>query len=328
MSQLDPDAQHAQNLMLQDLLDLDVWKRSAGCLTVLEATMRDVHRPSDVSAVLLAADVAVRTLVNPRDNPADAGAFAAMASLAATIRKLVHVGTTAYADSLDPPPASGSKRRSSTALTASGNPGQGGAQQPLDTRYLPGLMTVLKTSISALIVSLHAATTSSSSSSATTDPDVSAELGLSGAHSRVVALRRTAFTLLLCQLQLCTWLQRLRRMEFMDGDLVGWSIQQLIDLGVDVQPPTVVATPNPGAPETGPELMMVTVYATTAAAFPGILLPGCSHLGCASLGRASEAALPTRVCGGCRRMRYCGVVCQQEAWRQGGHRMACSGRRR
>lgn len=55
----------------------------------------------------------------------------------------------------------------------------------------------------------------------------------------------------------------------------------------------------------------------------GRVSPGCCHLGCTNLSGVSEAALPTQLCGGCRRVRYCSVVCQKEAWVEGGHQLVC-----
>lgn len=60
------------------------------------------------------------------------------------------------------------------------------------------------------------------------------------------------------------------------------------------------------------------------ARFNGRLLPGCCYLECANMQRASEASLPTLLCGGCRRVRYCSLQCQRAAWVQGGHRGVCS----
>lgn len=57
--------------------------------------------------------------------------------------------------------------------------------------------------------------------------------------------------------------------------------------------------------------------------FIGRLLPGCCHLGCTNLGGVSEAALPTLLCSGCRRVRYCSTECQRAAWVQGGHKGSC-----
>lgn len=57
--------------------------------------------------------------------------------------------------------------------------------------------------------------------------------------------------------------------------------------------------------------------------FDGRLLPGCNNLGCTNLAGVTEAALPTLLCGGCRRVRYCGVACQENAWVAGGHGQVC-----
>lgn len=57
--------------------------------------------------------------------------------------------------------------------------------------------------------------------------------------------------------------------------------------------------------------------------FQGRLLAGCCHLGCKNMGGCSEGTLPTLLCGGCRRARYCSTECQQEAWIKGMHKYAC-----
>lgn len=57
--------------------------------------------------------------------------------------------------------------------------------------------------------------------------------------------------------------------------------------------------------------------------FHGRLLPGCSHLGCTNLGGVSETSLPTQLCSGCRRVRYCCSKCQRDAWVRGGHGPVC-----
>lgn len=53
------------------------------------------------------------------------------------------------------------------------------------------------------------------------------------------------------------------------------------------------------------------------------LLPGCGSMACKCLAGSCEAALPTRLCGGCRRVRYCCDGCQRDAWLQGGHMAVC-----
>lgn len=55
----------------------------------------------------------------------------------------------------------------------------------------------------------------------------------------------------------------------------------------------------------------------------GRVLPGCSRWGCTNISGLSEAALPTQLCSGCRRARYCSLECQRAAWTEGGHRLVC-----
>lgn len=78
--------------------------------------------------------------------------------------------------------------------------------------------------------------------------------------------------------------------------------------------------PSPAAHQ----LLVVGLWDGLAcASFHGRLLPGCCNHRCVNLGGISEAALPTQLCGGCRRSRYCSVACQREAWVAGGHGLVC-----
>lgn len=56
----------------------------------------------------------------------------------------------------------------------------------------------------------------------------------------------------------------------------------------------------------------------------GRMMPGCSNWSCLTMEGFSEATLPTQLCGGCKRARYCSTKCQRTAWKHGGHRHACS----
>lgn len=53
------------------------------------------------------------------------------------------------------------------------------------------------------------------------------------------------------------------------------------------------------------------------------MLPGCGNWLCQNTVGCSEAALSTRLCSGCRRVRYCSVGCQRTAWKAGGHEVLC-----
>lgn len=52
----------------------------------------------------------------------------------------------------------------------------------------------------------------------------------------------------------------------------------------------------------------------------GHLTVGCCHFGCTNMDGMSEAMLRTKLCGGCRRARYCSARCQKVAWVNGGHK--------
>ncbi|PNH08213.1 hypothetical protein TSOC_005224 [Tetrabaena socialis] len=50
----------------------------------------------------------------------------------------------------------------------------------------------------------------------------------------------------------------------------------------------------------------------------------CGNPGCRSFAGASEAALPLLKCAGCKAVRYCGAGCQQQHWKEGGHKAVCA----
>lgn len=57
--------------------------------------------------------------------------------------------------------------------------------------------------------------------------------------------------------------------------------------------------------------------------FRGRLLLGCGSLGCTNLVGLLDSLLPTLLCAGCRRVRYCCVACQRRDWAAGGHGGVC-----
>ncbi|PNH10485.1 hypothetical protein TSOC_002811 [Tetrabaena socialis] len=50
----------------------------------------------------------------------------------------------------------------------------------------------------------------------------------------------------------------------------------------------------------------------------------CGNPGCTNFSGPAEADLPLRKCSGCKAVRYCGASCQQQHWREGGHKEACA----
>lgn len=53
------------------------------------------------------------------------------------------------------------------------------------------------------------------------------------------------------------------------------------------------------------------------------MLPGCGYWLCQEYSGISEAAMPTLLCSGCQRVRYCSTRCQRSAWVLG-HREMCA----
>ncbi|MEW5306921.1 MAG: hypothetical protein WDW36_009352 [Sanguina aurantia] len=318
-----PEQQQRHDRVLKQLLKLHAWKRSPGCLSVVEVTMRDVHRPSGTGDLTLAIDVVIRMLVPPCDSH-DPAALPAVASLAATLRKLLHAHTHALA-----PPQAGSRQSPHRSYLFGHSerppPGQ------LDVQSVADLMEQVFATISAIDRTLqtelarvgvaptgaHSATVVSSSS-----PPASPR--------RDQLLTQAVVTLVLCLLQMCAWRVRVEEAQSPGSARQGWfrSLErQLAQLGAATHPISKVAMAamkGQGWMASGQRGLLDRTYEGVGGAVGGALLPGCGSLGCTSLSGPSEAALPTRLCGGCRRARYCCVECQRSAWREGGHSQFCA----
>lgn len=57
--------------------------------------------------------------------------------------------------------------------------------------------------------------------------------------------------------------------------------------------------------------------------YEGRLLLGCCYLGCKNLSGPLDCILPTLLCSGCRRVRYCSEGCHRGDWASGGHSLVC-----
>lgn len=75
----------------------------------------------------------------------------------------------------------------------------------------------------------------------------------------------------------------------------------------------VAGTQRSAAQQTEPD-----VQARLAAA---LAMRRCAHLGCTNLWGCSEGRLPTRLCSGCRLVRYCSLDCAAAA--RGQHAAVC-----
>ncbi|PNH08338.1 hypothetical protein TSOC_005069 [Tetrabaena socialis] len=61
-----------------------------------------------------------------------------------------------------------------------------------------------------------------------------------------------------------------------------------------------------------------------ALVWPARVLRLCVNPACRNFGGPAEADLPLRKCSGCKAVRYCGAACQQQHWREGGHKRECA----
>ncbi|PNH08347.1 hypothetical protein TSOC_005067 [Tetrabaena socialis] len=79
-----------------------------------------------------------------------------------------------------------------------------------------------------------------------------------------------------------------------------------------------------GAPRGFSDLLMRGGRSVQAPAWPPRVLRLCVNPACRNFGGPTEADLPLRKCSGCKAVRYCGAGCQQQHWREGGHRKECA----
>lgn len=144
-----------------------------------------------------------------------------------------------------------------------------------------------------------------------------------------VSLNRLQVVLLVALAEVCRWVQECK-LVLPEVDHQAWLIQlrkrcdQLHDCCLKSVVTWVLIKSDFPAPQLPSEnSLMWENFALDR--LQGRLLPGCCHLGCNNLGGVSEEALQTRLCGRCRRARYCSVECQKGAWLQGGHSNVCKG---
>ncbi|MEW5299449.1 MAG: hypothetical protein WDW36_002466 [Sanguina aurantia] len=301
---------HSESIR-RDLITLDTWKHSGGCLSVLEASMRDAHCPNDADAFIIAAEVAVRMVNRPR-HAHDPASLPPMLSLAATVRKLVGLHT-GYPIARPTTPG---------AVT-------GRLAPEVNLQLLAILMDSICHSMRAIDFAMLTEGTAAQAPRAPKTVPTGAPVTAECARQ----MRRVVATLLLCVLQCCGWRLRFEGGEDAAGRPLEWFADmkgQLARLSGEAGQLAREVMTSPrraaaaAAAPAGRDTDLATMYERLAASSPqGVPLPGCCHLGCASFAGPGEGVLPTQLCGGCRRASYCSVACQKAAWKKGGHRAVC-----
>lgn len=290
------------------------WLQSAGAGAVLESTMRNMNLvsfPSLLAAVRVGANMVwdVR-LSNLR-------AVAVVASMAATIRKLLHM-------------------RSAANFTPD-SPAAVGRPSPLthaDREWSAGCVQTLSTALTCLHRTMQSKNGSTHAHLSFPGMPDQSRLEHESHHEpatsqqRTWLLRQTVTALVLCLLQVCALQAGL---EWGGGPSSKQQPQWYSDvrselgkMGGDPGAMSKAMLQAPGVWDvTASETISASVYESfTTPACRQTWLPGCCHLGCTNLDGPSEASLCTLLCSGCRRARYCSVGCQRMAWIDG-HNLYC-----
>ncbi|MEW5317566.1 MAG: hypothetical protein WDW38_008852 [Sanguina aurantia] len=322
--QLQPSRQAQERQAMHNLLDLLAWRSSAGAIAVLEATMRSAHTPSLVS-IIQASDQAARMILEQRFST-DPQAGSAMVSMAATVRKLLHVHSAAHTA----PVAAGGRQG-----VAAFSPLE--APQALDQEGRQWTSSCVAT-LSTAVVYLDCMMQSEMGNRdahlrfpgvlSQAVPEDESSSGPPTSALRALLLQRTCTTLLLALLQACA-LQA--RAEFQQSPRAiqqpQWYTNMRARLGKlsgDLGPlsQAMMQAPEVWGAASRETISASTYESFTTPSFRIAFLPGCCHLGCSNFEGPSEAALKTLLCSGCRRARYCSGGCQRAAWVQE-HRLHC-----
>ncbi|MEW5314300.1 MAG: hypothetical protein WDW38_005808 [Sanguina aurantia] len=268
-----PEQQQRHNRVLKQLLKLHAWKRSPGCLLVVEVTMRDVHRPSGTGDLTLAIDVVIRMLVPPCDSH-DPEALPAVASLAATIRKLLHAHTNDHTQT-----QAGSQQNTFMSYVFGNSerpsPGQ------LDVQSVANLMEQVFATILAIdrtlqteLARVGVAPTGSSRANAVSSSSPPAS------PRRNQLLKQALATLMFCLLQMCAWRVRVKEAQSPGSARQGWfrSLErQLAQLGAATHPISKAAMQVMKGQEwmaSGQQGLLDRTYEGVSGSVGGTQLPG------------------------------------------------------
>ncbi|MEW5302803.1 MAG: hypothetical protein WDW36_005550 [Sanguina aurantia] len=309
-----------------ELLRLHRWSRLHCTAAVLEACLRDTHRPPTAHQACLAAVVATRALASLCRPPR----FGRALDLCQRVPAAPQGGQRQQRQ--QQPPLVGEwfagkevVRAKEPLVEAQASELMAASVVAITTihRTMQALRTALQAAhgdpADAALVSLAPAAPATGSRSAASSVGPADELRL-----HISQLHQVTAILLQGLVALCQW--RVGSGGVVDqgmGTTVAWLTANCGDVGAGL---LAVATSALRAPlplcGSTRALQGLAWELYAQACFHGRLVAGCCNLACSDMGGASEAGLKTRLCGGCRRARYCGAECQAEAWREGGARHA------
>lgn len=309
-------------------LKLTVWGRMTGRITVLEGMMRGKVHQVGAAEMCSSINTAVTHLLLPH-NQHDPTALPARISLASTLSKLMRIHIHI--------PALGSLTVQQQYHGLSPDP----LLEELSTALLKNVANVIKSSNLAMCAAAEAEVRQSKNSAGSTSARAAAVRSdnLTGGGVAQITSGLEPVTVQRQQLQLqsillssvvqfCEWrVWPVQSLGSQHNSTMAWLASVvpdhnslscgLAELCKHLLGTQVLSLPDPYV-EVGKGFGLHAIKH-----FHGRLFPGCCHQGCCNLTGASEAALPTLLCGGCRMTRYCSVECQKEAWLHGGHRFLC-----
>lgn len=307
-----------------ELMALRKFCHLPGSVVMVEASLRDRHAPKGVAAVCESLFWVTKSMVLPyeTDHPAT---IPACVSLAATVHKLINTLV-----------------RPSRVRTSQGR------QQPTHQRSLSskaraeGEEVLLSSKLPDLIVDHHSVLTTLDTFKKldSSQPLVAhasfADLGGLQLVSAPRSSARTHDVHRLVAVMLAGWVQmchvRLTREQTAakshTQQVPAWLDTLLLETnglseGMSGLVSNLLTYTSPTDAFTAQTWLDASFERHALLHFQGRLLPGCCYLGCTNLGGVSEAALPTLLCSGCRRARYCSGECQRAAWVEGGHSSSC-----
>lgn len=306
-----------------ELLRLTSWVAMQGTAEVLEVILRDSQSPKTAHKAFFAATVAVQALPYICKTEASIAALSTAVSLACTVRKLIQPHTALYQGS-----NSGSRHPKSVA----------------ENLFVMKLMGSILMSITAIdrYMQMHRKILTAVHGYPPAEPHMAARLTKDEERSGplqnspdfaqltlpIMRMHQVETVLFATLVPLCHWRVGTGAVVDVGQQLaMEWITKLCADLGgvekdlMNGVSSTLKAT-------------LPTCLMTAARQgfnwglydkhfFNGRLVVGCCNLLCTNLAGASEAALKTKLCSGCRQARYCCTKCQRQAWIEGGHTLLC-----
>lgn len=104
-------------------------------------------------------------------------------------------------------------------------------------------------------------------------------------------------------------------------ETLGWAVAKIGELTMDAQHVVISFLTLPNVPEIEEQGAAWCDFASSRTMSPKSRK--CGNWDCGDKSGCSEPALPTLLCAGCRKVRYCSKACQKRAWKKYRHASVC-----